>query len=52
MRRSDTGLRKGALGEFRGTARAASGICLAVVSFDLRAAVVPALAATAVEPAP
>ncbi|MEU9144112.1 hypothetical protein [Streptomyces sp. NPDC048349] len=43
--------RSASLWEFLGMALVASGLCLAVVSPDLRDAVVHPLAATAVEPA-
>ncbi|MFE2125035.1 hypothetical protein [Streptomyces amritsarensis] len=50
--RGNVGRRRSALWEFLGMALVASGLCLAVVSPDLRAAVVHTIAATAVELAP
>ncbi|WP_411105102.1 hypothetical protein [Streptomyces sp. cmx-4-9] len=47
--RGNAGRRRSALWEFLGMALVASGLCLAVVSPDLRDAVVHTLAATAVE---
>ncbi|MEU5896701.1 MULTISPECIES: hypothetical protein [unclassified Streptomyces] len=47
--RGNAGRRRSALWEFLGMALVASGLCLAVVSPDLRAAAVHAIAATAAE---